>query len=100
MAFWVYIVRCSDQSYYVGHTDDIELRLAKHRSGEFGGYTRTRLPIELVFMEEFVSRSDAFMRERQLKGWNRKKKEALMRGDWEEVSRLARPSTSSGRADK
>jgi predicted GIY-YIG superfamily endonuclease len=100
MAFWVYILRCADGSYYVGHTDDIELRLAKHRTGEFAGYTRTRLPVKLAFMEEFASRSDAFVRERQIKGWSRKKKEALIRSDWAELSRLARPSTSSGRAEK
>ncbi len=100
MSFWVYILRCSDGSYYVGHTDDLELRVAKHRSGEIPGYTRTKLPVELVFSEEFPTRTDAFFRERQIKGWSRKKKEALMRGDWLEVSRLARPSTSSGRADE
>jgi predicted GIY-YIG superfamily endonuclease len=100
MAFWIYILRCADRSYYVGHTDDIELRLAKHRAGEYAGYTRSRLPVELAFMEEFASRSDAFARERQIKGWSRAKKAALIRGDWDEVSRLARPSTGSGRAEK
>jgi predicted GIY-YIG superfamily endonuclease len=100
MAFWVYILRCADGSYYVGHTDDIELRLAKHGTGEFAGYSRTRLLVELAFMEEFASRSDAFVRERQIKGWSRKKKEALIRSDWAELSRLARPSTSSERAEK
>jgi predicted GIY-YIG superfamily endonuclease len=99
MSFWVYILRCADRSYYVGHTDDLELRLAKHTNGEYPGYTKTRLPIELVFTEEFSSRADAFARERQLKGWTRRKKEALIRGDWAEISRLARPSTSSGRAE-
>jgi putative endonuclease len=87
MAFWVYILRCADGSYYVGHTDDIELRLAKYQAGEFAGYTRTRLPVELTFIEEFASRSDAFVRERQIKGWSRKKKEGLIRGDWTELSR-------------
>jgi predicted GIY-YIG superfamily endonuclease len=99
MSFWVYILRCSDGSYYTGHTDDLEVRVARHRSGEIPGYTQTKLPVELVFFEQFPTRTDAFFRERQIKGWSRKKKEALMRGDWREVSRLARPSTSSGRAD-
>jgi predicted GIY-YIG superfamily endonuclease len=99
MSFWVYILRCADQSYYAGHTDDLELRLAKHQTGEYGGYTQTRLPVELLFREEFTSRSEAFQRERQIKGWSRKKKEALIRGDWTEISRLARPSTGSGRAE-
>jgi tRNA/rRNA methyltransferase len=77
MSFWVYMLRCSDQSYYTGHTDDLELRLAKHQTGEYGGYTQTRLPVELLFREEFTSRSEVFQRERQIKGWSRKKKEAL-----------------------
>jgi len=67
--------------------------VAKHQAGEYAGYTRTRLPVELLFVEEFASRTEAFERERQIKGWSRKKKEALMRGDWAEVSRLAHPST-------
>jgi predicted GIY-YIG superfamily endonuclease len=97
MSFWVYILRCADQSYYTGHTDDLELRIAKHASGEIEGYTSVRRPVTLVFQEEFLSRVDAIARERQIKGWSRRKKEALIRGDWVEVSRLARPSTSSGR---
>ena len=99
MSFWVYILRCADQSYYAGHTDDLELRLAKHQTGEYGGYTQTRLPVELLFREEFASRSEVFQRERQIKGWSRKKKEALIRGDWTEISRLARPTIGSGRAE-
>ena len=99
MSCWVYILRCADRSYYTGHTDDLELRISKHQAGEIVGYTQTRLPVVLVFSEECSSRNDAFVRERQLKGWSRKKKEALIRGDWTEISRLARPSTSSGRAE-
>ena len=97
MSFWVYILRCADNSYYTGHTDNLEERLAKHQAGEFGGYTSTRLPVELLFSEECPTREEALARERQIKGWGRKKKQALMRGDWAEVSRLARPSTGSGR---
>jgi putative endonuclease len=63
----------------------------------FEGYTASRLPVTLVFSEEFSTRVDALARERQIKGWTRKKKAALIRGDWAEVSRLARPSTGSGR---
>ena len=90
MAFWVYILRCADGSYYVGHSDDLEQRFHQHQSGELGGYTANRRPVELVFSEEFLTREDAFAAERQIKGWSRKKKEALMRGDWEELRRLAR----------
>jgi predicted GIY-YIG superfamily endonuclease len=96
MSFWVYMLCCADESYYVGHTDNLEVRLAKHQNGEYPGYTVRRRPVKLVFTEEFASRDDAFERERQLKGWSRKKKEALIRGDWAEISRLAHPSTSSG----
>jgi predicted GIY-YIG superfamily endonuclease len=87
--FYVYIVRCSDGSLYVGHTDDLELWLAHHAAGTFDGYTARRRPVELVFTQEMASRDDAFERERQLKGWSRAKKMALARGDWTEVRRLA-----------
>jgi putative endonuclease len=100
MSFWVYIVRCADNSYYTGHTDNLEKRLAAHKSGEIEGYTATRLPIRVLFSEEFSTRQEALERERQIKGWTREKKAALVRGEWKEVSRLARsknPSTSSGR---
>ncbi len=99
MGFWVYILRCSDNSYYTGHTDNLEKRMAEHHTGEVQGYTSTRLPVALVFSQEFSSREEALACERQIKGWSRGKKEALMRGDWVKVSRLARskhPSTSSG----
>jgi putative endonuclease len=90
MSFWVYILKCADGLYYTGHTDNLEKRIGEHRSGAFGGYTSTRLPVELVFSQDFSSREEALTSERQIKGWSRKKKEAMMRGDWDEVSRLAR----------
>ncbi len=100
MDFWVYILKCNDGSYYTGHTDNLENRLHQHKSKYFPAcYTAKRLPVELVFSESFVSREEAITRERQIKGWGRKKKEAMIRGDWGEVSRLAKsahPSTSSG----
>jgi putative endonuclease len=99
MSFWVYILRCADNSYYTGHTDNLEERIAKHKTGEIEGYTSTRLPVSLVFSEQFPTREEALTCERQIKGWGRKKKQALMRGDWAEVSRLARrgqPSRASG----
>ncbi|MGZ3614049.1 MAG: GIY-YIG nuclease family protein [Thermodesulfobacteriota bacterium] len=95
MSFWVYILRCGDNSYYTGHTDNLEKRVVEHQTGEIGGYTSTRLPVLLVFAEEFPTREGALACERQIKGWSRRKKEAMMRGDWAEVSRLAcgkRPS--------
>ena len=100
MSFWVYLVRCADGSYYAGHTDNLEQRIEQHRSGELGGYTSTRRPVDLAYSELFSTRDEAFAAERQIKGWSRKKKEALIRGDWQEIKRLARarsrPSTGSG----
>jgi predicted GIY-YIG superfamily endonuclease len=90
MSFWVYILRCADGSYYTGHTDDLEKRLAEHHTGQVAGYTATRGPVRLLFSEVFSTREEALASERRIKGWSRKKKEAMMRGDWAEVSRLAR----------
>jgi predicted GIY-YIG superfamily endonuclease len=100
VSFWIYILRCADNSYYTGHTDDLEKRILSHQAGDIDGYTSTRLPVTLAFAEEFPTREEALACERQIKGWSRKKKEAMMRGDWAEVSRLAckkSPSTGSGR---
>ena len=83
MAFHVYMLRCSDGSYYVGHTDDLETRIAAHQRGDIDGYTRTRRPVKLVFTEEAPSRLEALERERQVKGWSRAKKLALIRDDWD-----------------
>lgn len=107
MSFWVYILRCANNSYYTGHTDNLEKRIGEHQNGLCGGFTASRLPVELVFNQECSTREEALAAEQQIKGWGRKKKEAMMRGDWTEVSRLAKgtdragapvhPSTSSGR---
>ena len=93
MGFYVYILRCSDGSYYTGHTDQIEARLAAHRSGKFHGYTYERRPVKLAFLEELGSRDDAFRRERQIKGWSRSKKEALMANDWDQLVQLSRSAS-------
>jgi putative endonuclease len=93
MTFWVYILRCADGSYYTGHTDNLDQRISQHASGACGGYTAQRLPVSLVFFQECVTREEALGAEQQIKGWSRAKKEAMMRGGWQEVSRLARGST-------
>ena len=90
MAFYCYILSCNDSSYYTGHTDDIELRVSQHQSGALGGYTAKRLPVRLVWSQDFPTRDDAFDAERQIKGWSRAKKEALIAGDWERISKLAK----------
>ena len=89
MPFWVYILRCSEGSYYTGHTDNLNKRIAEHQAGEIPGYTLTRRPVELVFAETFPTREEALAAELRVKGWSRKKKEAMIRGDWKEVQRLA-----------
>ncbi len=88
--FWVYILHCADDSYYTGHTDNLEIRIAQHQAGECAGYTATRRPLELIWSQECSTREEALSAERQIKSWSRKKKEAMMRGDWDEVSRLAK----------
>ncbi len=89
MSFWVYLLQCADGSYYVGHTGELETRILQHERGELGGYTSTRRSVRVVFTQEFASGAEALAAERQIKGWSRKKKEALVRGDWAGVSRLA-----------
>ena len=90
MSFWTYMLRCNDGSFYAGHTDDLDRRLAEHESGSTPCYTQTRLPVALVWSEAFQTRDDAFAFERQLKGWSRAKKEALIAGDWERLREAAR----------
>ena len=90
MSFFAYLLRCSDGSYYAGHTDDIDLRMAQHQSGALGGYTAKRLPVILVWSDNFPAREQAFTIERKLKGWGRAKKEALIAGDWARISALAK----------
>ena len=90
MSFWAYMLRCSDGSYYVGHTDDLETRIGAHQSGLIKGYTQKRRPVTLVWSQEFSERDEAFRAERQVKGWSRAKKEAMIRGDWDGVQLLSR----------
>ncbi len=93
---WLYILRCTDGSYYIGTTRaTLELRVAEHNSGHFDGYTATRRPVTLVYSEWFDRITDAIAAERQIKGWSRAKKEALMRGDFEALKVLARRRGSS-----
>lgn len=92
MAF-VYILKCSDSSYYVGSTTNLTLRIEEHNHGEGAEYTKTRLPVELVYYEECQSIETAFERERQLHGWSRKKKEALINNMHEILPKLSKRRT-------
>ncbi|HEX7968533.1 MAG TPA: GIY-YIG nuclease family protein [Stellaceae bacterium] len=90
MSAYVYILRCADGSYYVGGTRaSLEERIAQHNAGTFGGYTARRRPVILLFHQEFDRVTDAIAAERQVKGWSRAKKEALIRGDWDALPDLA-----------
>lgn len=92
MAFWAYMLHCRGGAFYVGHTDDLERRIAEHQSGMLHGFTAERLPVELVWSQEFPTRDEAKAAERQVKGWSRAKKLALIRGDWGRISVLAKGS--------
>ncbi len=80
--FFVYMLKCSDNSYYLGHTDNLEKRISEHKSKVYSGYTSTRLPVKVVFMQTFTTRYEALVAERKIKGWTRKKKEALIKKDY------------------
>ena len=81
MKGYMYILECSDGSYYTGSTNDLERRLEQHQNGEGANHTKKHLPVKLLYYEEFQRIDEAFYREKQVQGWNRKKKEALINGN-------------------
>ena len=89
---WVYILLCADGTYYVGSTIDRERRLWQHNAGEGAAYTRRsgRRPVSMVWSADFSSIAAAFAFEKTVQGWGRKKREALIRGDFDELVALAR----------
>ncbi|MCF2489848.1 GIY-YIG nuclease family protein [Dyadobacter sp. CY347] len=88
--YYVYILKCCDASYYTGVTNCLERRFAEHVNGRNEiCYTFTRRPVELVFFREFRYVNDAIAFEKQVKGWSRKKKEAVIIRDWEGLRPLA-----------
>ncbi len=91
MAFWTYILLCADGLYYTGHTDNLEYRISQHQSGQIEGFTSSRLPVRLMWSQGFDTRYEALDAEMRIKKWSRAKKEALIRGDWNEVSHFAKP---------
>ena len=104
MSFWAYMLHCRGGYFYTGHTDDLETRIAQHESGMLPGFASDHRPIKLVWSQEFGTRYEALAAERQIKGWSRVKKMALIQGDWLKISELAKgkdsPSTSSGRTEE
>ena len=99
---FMYFLKCADNSYYTGSTKDLERRLLQHQNGECANHTKKRLPVELFYYETFDRIDDAFYREKQVQGWSRKKKKALINGEYEKLPDLsiayrdlASPSPSS-----
>ena len=92
---YAYILKCSDSSYYTGSTKDMERRLWQHRNGQGANHTKMRLPVNLVYVEHYDSVKEAFTREKQIQGWSRKKKEALISGNMDDLRSL---SLSKGRS--
>ena len=89
-SYFVYILECSDQSYYTGVMNELEGRIAEHQNGlNLKCYTYKRRPLELKFIEKFNDINQAIVREKQIKGWNRKKKEALMAHDFDRLVELS-----------
>ncbi len=91
--YYVYLLTCSDRSYYVGMTNNLSLRLQEHNMGlDKRAYTYSRRPVKVVWYQEFTDPNEAISREKQLKGWNRSKKEALISGAYDKLPELAKNS--------
>ncbi|WP_299242197.1 GIY-YIG nuclease family protein [uncultured Aquimarina sp.] len=89
MKGYMYILGCSDGSYYTGSTKCLEKRLEQHQNGKGANHTKKRLPVKLLYYEQYNRIDTAFYREKQVQGWSRAKKEALMRGELDELHNLA-----------
>ena len=87
---FVYMLRCADGSYYVGSARSLENRMAQHLSGRGGAYTSKRMPVVLVFAQEFDRIDDAYFMEKRIQGWSRAKREALIDGRYNDLPRLSR----------
>ena len=87
---WVYVLRCRDNTFYVGHTSDVDARLRSHLTGAGATYTASRLPLDLVYQEACQTLKEALHRERQLKGWSAQKKAALIAGDSQRLKQLSK----------
>ncbi len=89
MTFHTYLLRCANQAYYCGHTDNLDTRLQQHHDGLIG-YTAKLKPVELVWQGEFGTRIEAIEFELKIKGWSRAKKEALIEGEWGKINTLSK----------
>ncbi len=96
---YLYILRCADGSYYAGTTrKPLEARLAEHNAGLHGGYTATRRPVAIVYAQHFEAIADAVAAERQVKGWSRAKKDAMIKGEWNRLPELSKRRGGSSNA--
>lgn len=93
MTGWLYILECSDGTYYTGSTNNLEYRIAQHQIGEGVIYTKNRLPVKLVFQKEFQTVEEAFYKEKQVQKWRRDKKEALIDGAFDKLRHLSKNYT-------
>jgi predicted GIY-YIG superfamily endonuclease len=101
MPFYVYILKCADDSYYTGSTSDIQRRLYEHQSGAIPtSYTFSRRPVELVWSIEAATWREALDFEHQVKGWSRAKKEALIRGDWNGIHEVVKAERIKRESEK
>ena len=90
MSFWTYLLKCADGKYYTGHTDNLDNRIAQHQAGSMPGFTQTRRPVALVWSENFQTREEAITAELKIKKWSVAKKQALIDGNWEQLSKAAK----------
>lgn len=90
MKGYVYILQCCDGSFYTGSTIDIERRMKEHQNGYGANYTRKRLPVRLIYLEEFTRIDEAFYREKQIQGWSRRKKRALIKENYDQLIELSK----------
>jgi len=95
MKGFMYILECSDGTYYTGSTKYLELRVEQHQNGEGAKHTKSRLPVKLVYFEKFDRIDHAFDREKQIQGWSKKKKEALILGQFKKLSDLSKCKNQS-----
>ena len=98
--YFVYILKCNDNSYYTGVTNNLEKRLAEHNTGDARtSYTFSRRPLELVFSQQYTDIRQAITLEKQIKGWSRKKKEALIKEEWDKLKQLSKNYTDLKNGD-
>lgn len=98
--FYVYILKCSDASYYTGFTNDIDERVMQHNEGLIpSAYTHNRRPVELMWVEMFNDPSQGIAMEKKIKGWSRRKKEALINADWDKLVKYSKNYTQFGKPE-